>query len=454
MRPHISALLVAGIAAGAIFSSGAQAAPAPLVVTGESNPATDPGNVQTAVNLARRTVGGSVRLIGTFDFGNCSLCVVVPGPVAIRGVGNPALPNPDPSKVTTILNAGSASMAIVDTGPPTGKVTIENVWFKGAKTLAVMALQVRGTLTMRNNRISDVVPGNEFRFGIVGAEAQSMPSDIASAADLIATVYGSADGPRLTGAVVLDGNTIDNNLPMTRGDDNAVAFAGCHFRSITVSGNTFHAGEAVEIEGCRGLNAVYRVTSNTIVQSSTPSNLAQLTASPGFTRHGGHPAAIKPLDAEASRIIIRGNRIDTRQAPPSAVCVMTGNINPASTTLIEGNTCLMNGQFAAILGGWAGTPGFFLPSFLHNATIPGNTFRGKALLGVAWLDFTYLKNASQTLINAASGNVMVANNDSGFVATRAAVNLGPATHGNSIVEGMRGHVVDQGVGNTVVASRP
>jgi hypothetical protein len=133
---------------------------------------------------------------------------------------------------------------------------------------------------------------------------------------------------------------------------------------------------------------------------------------------------------------------------------MTGNINPASTTLIEGNTCLMNGQFAAILGGWAGTPGFFLPSFLHNATITGNTFRGKALLGVAWLDFTYLKNASQTLINAASGNVMVANNDSGFVATRAAVNLGPATHGNSIVQGMRGHVVDQGVGNTVVASRP
>ncbi len=98
--------------------------------------------------------------------------------------------------------------------------------------------------------------------------------------------------------------------------------------------------------------------------------------------------------------------------------------------------------------------GFFLPSFLHNATITGSTFRGKALLGVAWLDFTYLRNTSQTLINAASGNVMVANNVSGFVATRAAANLGPATHGNSIVEGMRGHVVDQGVGNAVVASRP
>lgn len=253
MRPRIPTLLLGGLAAGAAFSTGAQAAPAALVVTGESNLATDPGNLPTAVNLVRRTVGGSVRLIGTFVFGNCSLCVIVPGPVAIRGVGNPSLPNPDPSKITTILNAGSASMAIVDTGPPTGKVTIENVWFKGAKTLAVMALQVRGTLTMRNNRISDVQPGNEFRFGIVGAEAQRMPSDIAPAADLIATAYGSADGPRLTGEVLLDGNTIDNNLPMTRGDNNnAVAFAGCHFRSITVSGNTFHAGEAKEIEGVSG----------------------------------------------------------------------------------------------------------------------------------------------------------------------------------------------------------
>ena len=47
MRPRIPALLVAGIATGALFSAGAQAAPAPLVVMGEANPATDPGNVQT-----------------------------------------------------------------------------------------------------------------------------------------------------------------------------------------------------------------------------------------------------------------------------------------------------------------------------------------------------------------------------------------------------------------------
>jgi hypothetical protein len=140
-------------------------------------------------------------------------------------------------------------------------------------------------------------------------------------------------------------------------------------------------------------------------------------------------------------------------APPSAVCVLAGNSNRDSTTLIEGNTCRMNGQFAAILGGWAGTPGFFRPSFLHDATITRNTFRGNALLGVAWLDFTYLRNASQTLVNRASGNVMVANRDNGFRATRAAVELGPSTFGNRIVEGMRGRVVDNGSGNTVISAR-
>ena len=151
--------------------------------------------------------------MGTFNFGNCSMCVVVPGPVTISGVGDPSVPKPDPTKVTTILNAGAASMVVVDTGPSTGKVVIERLWFKGARTLAVMALQVRGTLTMRENRISDVQPGNEFRFGIAGAEPEDMPSAIATRAEVLVAVYGSSDGPRLTGAVVLDGNAIDHNLP-------------------------------------------------------------------------------------------------------------------------------------------------------------------------------------------------------------------------------------------------
>ena len=72
---------------------------------------------------------------------------------------------------------------------------------------------------------------------------------------------------------------------------------------------------------------------------------------------------------------------------------------------------------------------------------------------MAWLDFTYLRNASQTLVNRASGNVMVANRDNGFRATRAAVDLGPSTFGNRIVEGMRGRAVDSGSGNTVIPAR-
>ena len=125
MRVVRHAILVAVLAAGASLAAGAQGAPPPLVVVGSANPATDPGNVQAAVNRARRTAGGSVRLVGTFNFGNCSMCVVVPGPVTISGVGDPSVPNPDPTKVTTILNAGAASMVVVDTGPNTGKVVIQ-----------------------------------------------------------------------------------------------------------------------------------------------------------------------------------------------------------------------------------------------------------------------------------------------------------------------------------------
>jgi hypothetical protein len=47
---------------------------------------------------------------------------------------------------------------------------------------------------------------------------------------------------------------------------------------------------------------------------------------------------------------------------------------------------------------------------------------------------------------------MVANRDNGFRATRAAVDLGPFTSGNRIVEGMRGRVVDSGSGNTVISA--
>jgi len=457
VRRTLVAFLLAGLlSAPAATLAGAQPAAAVdlpvgavIVVVGTGDPGRDPANVQAAVDRAHLSGAGTVQLVGTFEFGACALCVVVPGPVTISGTGDPSVTDPSASPTTVIRSSGHAPFAILDTGSPLGHITIERIWFDGASTLAVLLLQVRGTFSMFDNRVSGVVPGKEFRFAVAGGAPGPVPTEASQAAEAAFTRLGTLDGPKLTGAVVFDGNYIDNNLPMTVGDDNAFAFAQCHLSRIQITNNFIRAGEAVEIEGCRGPGAVYLIARNTIVQTDVVSNLAQETKAPGFVRHGGHPAAIKPIDAEATLIVIRDNWIDSRKAYRSAVCIMTGDGNDDSATIVEGNTCLLNGQFAAILGGWAGTPNFFNPFYLQNATIRGNRFVGKALLGIALMDFTYLRNDAQAVVNRGHDNVMYRNDVSRFVATRAAVYLGPQTHDNVIVEDVRGRLVDQGTDNTV-----
>ncbi|MBT5806426.1 MAG: hypothetical protein HOI16_03915 [Actinobacteria bacterium] len=216
-----------------------------------------------------------------------------------------------------------------------------------------------------------------------------------------------------------------------------------------MTNNFIRAGEAVEIEGCREIDAVYVVANNRIVQTPTRSNMAQLTKSPGLVRHGGHPAAIKPLDSEAALVIVRDNSIDMRQGPKTGVCVMTGNSNKASATRINGNTCNMKGQFAAILGGWAGTPGLFNPSYMHNASIRENRFIGRGLFGVALLNFSFLKIRDMALINKGHDNVVYNNDVKLFRASRHAVELGLLTRDNVVVEDFRGSIRDRGYHNTI-----
>jgi hypothetical protein len=418
-------------------------------VVGQNNPATDAANVQQAVTQAFASGDGTVQLTGTFDFGACSLCVIIPGPLTISGTGDPSVSDPSSAPTTVIKTTGAAPLAILDNGSPFGDITVERIWFNGAATLAVMMLQVRGTFHFLNNRVSGVVPGNEFRFAVAGATVGPVPTAASDAITAAFTRLGTHDGPKLTGGVIFDSNYIDNNVPMESGDDNGFAFAQCHLSRIQITNNYIHAGEAVEIEGCRGPGAVYIVANNKIVQTPTRSNLAQLTNSPGYVVHGGHPAAIKPIDDEASLIVVRNNQIDARQAPRTGVCIMTGNSNDESTTVIENNTCVMNGQFAAILGGWAGTPNFFNASYMQNATVRGNRFLGRASLGFALMNFTYLNNRDMTLMNKGHDNVFYNNDLRAFRATKAAVVLSPLTHDNLVIDDLNGKVVNRGLHNTV-----
>jgi len=420
-----------------------------FTVAGENNPATDPANVQAAVNQAFLAVGGTVQLTGTFDFGACSLCVIVPGPMTISGTGDPSVTDPAGTPTTVIKASGAAPLAVLDTGGPLGNITVERIWFSGAQTMAVLLLQVRGTFNFLDNRVSGVIPGNEFRFAVAGAAYGPVPEANSAAITAAFTRLGTSDGPKLTGGVILDGNVIDHDIPMATGDDNGFAFAQCHFSRMQITNNVIRAGEAVEIEGCRGPGAVYLVANNRISQTSTQSNMAQLTDTPGEVRHGGHPAAIKPLDSEATLVVIRNNEVDMRAAPLTSVCIMTGNGNEESLTLIEDNTCVMNRQFAAILGGWAGTPNFFNPSYMQNATIRGNRFVGRAHLGIALKNFTFLNDPDMTLINKGHDNVLYNNDARAFRTLRAAIDLGVMTHDNVVVDDFRGRVVNRGFHNFV-----
>jgi hypothetical protein len=420
-----------------------------ITVVGQDNPATDPVNVQAAVTQAFLSVGGTVQLIGTFNFGACSFCVVVPGPITISGVGDPSVTDAASSPATVIKASGMAPFAILDTGGPLGNITIERIWFNGAQTMAVMLLQIRGTFNFLNNRVSGIMPGNQFRFAVAGAAVGPVPEADSAAITAAFTRLGTLNGPKLTGVVIYDSNVISNEIPMPAGDDNAFAFAQCHLSRIQITNNVILAGEAVEIEGCRGPGAVYIVENNRITQTSTQSNMAQLTKSPGEIRRGGHPAAIKPLDSEAALVIIRNNTVDMRKAPPTAVCMLTGNSNEESLTLIEGNTCAINRQFAVLLGGWAGTPNFFNPSYMQNAVIRDNRFLGIAHLGIALVNFTYLRNAEMTLINKGRDNIAYDNDVRAFRAVRAAVDLGIATRDNIIIDIFRGRIVNRGVSNTI-----
>ena len=174
-----------------------------------------------------------------------------------------------------------------------------------------------------------------------------------------------------------------------------------------------------------------------------------MTNSPGQIRSGGHPAVLKPIDSEAALVVVRNNQIDMRQGPKTAVCIMTGNGNEESFTYIEKNTCIMKDQFAAVLGGWAGTPGFFNPSYMQNATIRTNRFLGRAHLGFAMINFTFLKIPNMTLINKGHDNVFYDNDMRVFRATRATVDLGALTRDNIIIDDLRGKVVNRGFHNTV-----
>ncbi len=408
----------------------------PIVVDGVNDKDADPQAVRAAVNLGVERGGekGRVVLRGQFDFSDCRSCIVVNGPVMIEGVGDPSgAAQPDPRSVTVINSNTLAPFVIQDESSGEGTIRIERLWFASAMPIALQVAKLNGTLEVVQNRFTGIIGELTLRFAVGG------------------TALGSNAG-NLKGHFRAFENHIDTRgVPFDIGDDNGFAFAQCDFESIEIRQNRIYTrGEGVEVEGCTNPAAVIEIVGNEFITDATVSNLAPLTTPSRLPGVGGHPAVLKVIASEAASVHIADNDV-TLRGWPTAICIMPGLSNKKGTMLIENNHCDMDGQFAALLAGWAGFPLFFPPFYLQNSVVRGNLFEGTAQNGVVFSDFSFDPNSNFDEVNLGNGNLFEDNDMTGLQIDGVGLFFDERTKKNQFIGDPNGPVVDLGKKNEVVA---
>lgn len=422
--------------------------PCPIVVVGQDDPQVDPRAVQAALDQATLLPNGRVQLQGAFDFSHCDNCVVVRGPVILEGTGDPSGPDePTPAEVTTIKADGSAAPLVVRMVQDyfDGTLVVRRLWFTSGVSLAIKLEQTRGVVELRNNRITGIEPigppEDQFRFGIGGAG------------------IGPYSG-KLVGELHAIGNYIDNrDVPFSRGDDNGISIAASTFSVVEYRDNRLYTdGESIEIEGLANPDGTIEVVGNDVINAAAVSSLADLTEIVGLPTgvSGGHPAALKVIGVQAQSVRIEGNTIAV-SGYPSAVCIMVGQdaFRPLEDGRFEirGNRCTMDGQFAALQAGWAGTVPFFPPFYLDRAIVEDNVFTGTARFGIPFLDWNYIGPGGgalpNDLVNRGHANVFRRNDLTSFQATENGLVFWDNTVDNAFVGDTGGSVIDRGRDNVI-----
>jgi hypothetical protein len=352
---------------------------------------------------------------------------------------------PTSGKTAIIANAGVSPLVVNDLSDGNGVIRIEKLWFRGGQGLALDVARLAGRVELVRNRVSGYssfdINGADHRFGLAAA--------------------GFAPGSEEPGEAEARGeflakrNYIDNrDVPFEIGDDNGISLLRCRFNRVEILRNTVYTrGESIEIESCANPEGEIRIAANDVITDAAISVRAPLTDAPRFDQHGGHPASIKVAAAEAARLVIANNRV-RMWGETTAVCIMPGLVNEGDV-VIRDNHCSMDGQFAGLLGGWAGTPGLFGPFYLSNANVRDNRFDGTAYLGIAFSDFAFTgfnPGEDQDLINQGHDNVFTGNDLSELSTTRAALYFGDSTHDNQFMGDPGGAVEDYGTNNDVTAA--
>lgn len=302
--------------------------------------------------------------------------------------------------------------------------------------------------------VEDDEPLEDERLGDPAEELQEAPG-AATIEELEQKYPGiepltSSDPFRLEGALVLRGNRIDlltrSKFPFVFGDDNAVGIAGCQYSSISIEQNYFASRGEMEIEGCEGSGARYRVAGNTVRMNGSSST--ENTISANFV--GGHPAAIKTvgnpgevsLEVVDNDVTVTGTR--------AGVAVLAGTSNPDAVTLYARNTIRTDGQRTAFLGGFPGIPGFFPASSLQNAQIRDNTFLGTARTAIGFRDIRWL--LTQNLVNRANRVDIRRNDMTGLTVSGPALRFDPSTFDNTFAGNPNGPIDDRGTNNTITVT--
>jgi hypothetical protein len=459
MRRRLALLIAVCVTATLCAALPAEAKPKPpgvITVVGTARPEKDVRNINRAIRQAGKN-HKTVRLVGHFDVGDlCVACIRITKPVTIVGTGDPTVPNPNEA-TTTIIEGGRQGLAIVPFlvfKPGDGEVNVSRLWFRN---MTEGQLWLQGTsegskVRFSYNRFTELRPAftPSLSFPMAGGwSIEKKDDDDGEDPDV---EPGDLDDVSPEGEWQIDHNYADVIRHPFFGDQDCIATAHWSFSKVTITDNTLKCDQdVVELEGGINPDAEILIARNDIVQSAAPSPEGILYPP------GGHPEAIKVITNLASSVRVIGNEIDSIGThTDTAVCILfaspQGSPPPFGSNVVADNTCNMSGVTAGLLAGYTQAGAFYSPAgTMQNTLVIGNTFRGTAKFGIAFLDYAAPPGFGPEwgLVNDGNGNVFVGNHLSGLVAP-VALQFGAATHDNLFVGDPGGPVVDLGTNNVVV----
>ncbi len=402
------------------------------VVGGQNNPAVDVPAVQAAVDQ-----GGSVLLVGTFDFGDAGR-VLLRNDVDISGEADSS-----GSPLTTIKRGDWPFYSpLPSTMPPTHPgpvVNVQYIHFDGAKGVAVH-LAYTGGASIHNNMMTglrgrEFAPGQFRRVGVLFGPFDSRARTIIEITPLL-----------VSGSIEVFDNDIDSSgtEPATATNSGAVFAAfvvGADIRiennvNVGCTRNCMAVFDAIPDSAGRGSIVIANnsIISDVKIGFTVPGARAPIgiDTSFNFNRTLGQDPSLHHVP-----VLISGNYIELNGR--TSMCISSA-MNGAT---VEGNTVVVHADPTATTGQLS-TSGGLLIAASHEVVL-----RNK-IMGEAW---NAIRIGGNTVGLSRIDNVSIGNNISGFNAFSSDFLLDIAAAFNTIV-GNSGTVIDNGHDNNITGFKP